>query len=68
MVRNLVKPKYLLMGPAVLLTALFAVGCTTTIAEKSGQMPNENTSKHVKGYQSSSSQAVKLLMPLSVLR
>jgi hypothetical protein len=68
MIRNLVKSKYLIMGAAVLLTALFAAGCTTTIAEKSGRMANENTSKHVKGYQSGNSEAVRFLMPLSGLR
>lgn len=65
---NLVKSKYILMGTAVLLTALFAAGCTTTSIEKSGKMPNESTTKHVKGYQSGNSQSIKPLMPLSVFQ
>ncbi|MEJ2009532.1 MAG: hypothetical protein P8Z30_15475 [Acidobacteriota bacterium] len=64
MIRNLVKSKFLLAGMVVLLTALFAAGCTTTEAEKSGKMPNENSNKHVKGYQSGNSQAVRFLPPL----
>jgi hypothetical protein len=68
MIRNFAKLKYLLMGTALLLTALFAASCGTTFIEKSGKMPNENTSKHVKGYQSGSSQAVSPVMPLSSLR
>lgn len=68
MIRNLAKSKYLLMGTAILFTALFAAGCTTTFEEKSGKMPNENTSKHVKGYESGNSQAIRPLMPLSSLR
>ena len=65
MIRNLANSKYyLLMGAAILLTGLFAVGCGTTIPEKSGQMPNETTSKHVKGYQMSNSDAVRPVMPL----
>jgi hypothetical protein len=68
MIRNLVKSKYLLMGATILLAALFAAGCTTTAEEKSGQMPNENTSKHVKGYQSGNSQACGPLIPLSSLK
>jgi len=63
MKRNLAKSKCLLMGMAVLLTAMFAAGCTTTVAEKSGKMANENTSKHVKGYQAGGSQAIRPLMP-----
>jgi hypothetical protein len=68
MIRNLVKSKYLLMGTAILFAALFAAGCTTTIAEKSGRMANENTSKHVKGYQSGNSQAIRFLVPGYALR
>ncbi len=68
MIRNISKSRYLLMGMVVLLTALFAAGCTTTFEEKSGKMPNENTSQHVKGYSPNSSQAIRPLMPLSSLR
>lgn len=69
MIRNLVNSKhYLLLGAAVLLSALFAAGCTTTFAEKSGRMANQSTTKHVKGYQMGNSQAIRLLMPLSGLR
>ena len=68
MIRNLVKPKYLLMGAVVLLTALMAAGCETAVPEWSGTMANQNTSKHVKGYQSGHSQAVRLVTPLSGLR
>jgi hypothetical protein len=53
---------------AVLLTGLFAAGCTTSAAEKSGKMPNGNTSKHVKEYQMGNSEALKPVMPLPVLR
>lgn len=67
MIRNLVKSKYLLMGTAILFAAFFAAGCTTTAAEKSGKMANENTSKHVKGYQSGDSQTVRFLIPFSIL-
>ena len=69
MIRNLANSKsYLLMGAAILLTSLFAAGCGTAIPERSGKMPNETTSKHVKGYQMGNSQAVKPLIPLPVLR
>ena len=69
MIRSLVNSKYcLLMGAVVLLATLFAAGCETTFPEKSGRMPNENTRKHVKGYQMGNSQAIRLLMPLSGLR
>ena len=68
MMRNLLRSKYLLLGAALLMTALFAAGCGTTFLEKSGKMPNENTTKHVKGYQSGNSQAVGPVMPRLVLR
>lgn len=69
MIRNLANSKYyLLMGAAILLTGLFAVGCGTTFLEKGGKMPNESTSKHVKGYQMSNSDAVRPVMPLPALR
>jgi len=68
MIRNLVKSKYLLIGAVVCLTALFAAGCETSIPEREGRMANQNTSKHVKGYQSSDSQAVRYVMPLFGLR
>ncbi len=65
MIRNLVKSKSWLLGAAVLLAALVAAGCETTFPEKSGQMPNENTSHHVKGYQmgNSNSDAIRPVMP-----
>lgn len=63
MTRNPVKSKYLLAGATLFLTALLAAGCTTTFKEKSGTMPNENTNKHVKAYQSGHSQTIKLLTP-----
>jgi len=68
MKRNLAKSMGLLTGMTILLAAFFIAGCTTTAAEKSGKMPNENTSKHVKGYQSGGSQAVRFVTPLSGLR
>ena len=69
MMRSLVNSKYcLLMGAVVLLVALSAAGCGTTFLEKSGNMPNQNTSKHVKGYQPNDSDAIKPVMPLPVLK
>jgi len=68
MIRNLVKSKGLWAGAVILFATLFAAGCGTTFVEKSGKMPNESTSKHVKGYQSRSSQAVKPVMPIPDLR
>ena len=69
MIRNLAHSKYyLLMGAAVLLTGLFAMGCGTAIPERSGKMANENTSKHVKGYQMGNSQAVVPVLPRPVLK
>jgi hypothetical protein len=69
MIRNLVNSKYcLLMGAVVLLATLFAAGCETTFLEKSGRMPNQNTSKHVKGYQMGNSEALRPVMPPAVLR
>ena len=68
MIRNLVKSKYLLMGAVVFLAALMAAGCETTVAEKEGTMTNQNTSRHVKGYQSGASQSIGLVAPLSGLR
>ncbi len=68
MIRNFVKPQYLLMGAVVFLAALFAAACGTSIPERSGRMANQNTSKHVKGYQSGGSQAVRFVTPLSGLR
>jgi len=69
MIRNLVKSKYcLLMGAVIFFATLFTAGCGTTFVEKSGKMPNESTSKHVKGYQMGNSQAIKPVMPLPVLR
>ncbi|HEX5413080.1 MAG TPA: hypothetical protein VFZ27_14610 [Terriglobia bacterium] len=71
MIRNLARTKhYLLMGAALLLTGLFAAGCTTTNLEYSDRMPNENTSKHVQGYQmgDSDTQAVRPIMPLPASR
>jgi hypothetical protein len=69
MIRNLVYSKCsLLMGALVLLAALSAAGCGTTFLEKSGNMPNQNTSKHVKGYQMGHSDAVKPVVPLPVLK
>lgn len=67
MKRNLAKSMGLLTGMVVLLAAFFVAGCTTTAAEKSGKMPNENTSKHVKGYESGHSQAIRPLKPLGGL-
>ncbi len=61
MIRNLVKSKFLLAGMVVLLAALFAAGCTTTEAEKSGRMPNETSNKHVKGYEMGNSQTIRFL-------
>ena len=70
MIRNLVKSKSWLLGAAVLLAALIAAGCETTFPEKSGHMPNENTTNHVKGYQmgSSNSDAVRPELPRLKLR
>ena len=69
MIRSLVNSKYcLLMGALVLLAALSAAGCGTMFLEKSGNMPNQNTSKHVKGYQPNDSDAIKPVMPLPVLK
>ncbi|HET9179500.1 MAG TPA: hypothetical protein VFQ24_14175 [Terriglobia bacterium] len=71
MIRNLAKTKYcLLMGAALLLTGLFAAGCTTTYLETSGKMTNQNTSKHVTGYQmgDSGAQTIRPVMPLPALR
>ena len=69
MIRSLVNSKYfLLMGALVLLVALSAAGCGTTFLEKSGNMPNQNTSKHVKGYQPNDSDAIRPVMPPSVLK
>jgi hypothetical protein len=69
MIRNLANSRYyLLMGAAILLTGLFAMGCGTSVPERSGKMPNQTTSKHVKGYQMGNSQAVKPVMPLPVLK
>jgi hypothetical protein len=69
MIRSLVNSKYsLLMGALVLLAALYAAGCETTFPEKSGNMPNQNTSKHVKGYQMGDSDTVKPVVPLPVLK
>lgn len=70
MIRNLVKSKSLLLGVVALLAALFAVGCGTTFTEKSGKMPNETTSKHVKGYQmgNSKSDAIRPVVPRLGLR
>lgn len=69
MIRNLAKSKgFLLVGALILFATLFTAGCGTTFVEKSGKMPNETTSKHVKGYQMGNSQAVRPVMPLSVLR
>ncbi|HLH08333.1 MAG TPA: hypothetical protein VKW78_13930 [Terriglobales bacterium] len=68
MMRNLMKSKFLLMGGVVLLAAVFASGCETTFYEKSGKMPNENTSQHVQGYQSGNSDSIRLVLPLPVLR
>ena len=65
MIRNLMKSKSWLLGVAVLLVALIAAGCETTFPEKSGRMPNENTTNHVKGYQmgNSNSDVVRPVMP-----
>jgi hypothetical protein len=68
MMRNPLRSRYLLLGAALLMTAFFATGCGTTFLEKSGKMPNENTSKHVKGYQSGNSQAIRPVMPRFFLR
>lgn len=68
MIRNLLSSKYLLLGAALLMTAFFATGCGTTFLEKSGKMPNENTTKHVKGYEMGKSQAVRFVMPRFFLR
>jgi hypothetical protein len=69
MIRSLSNSKYcLLMGALVLLVALSAAGCGTTFLEKSGNMPNQNTSKHVKGYQPNDSDAIRPVMPLPVLK
>lgn len=71
MIRNLAKTKcFLLMGAALLLTGLLAAGCTTTFLETSGKMSNQNTSKHVTGYQmgNSGAQTVRPVMPLRALR
>ena len=65
MIRNLVKSKSWLVGSVVLLAALFTASCGTTFLEKSGQMPNQNTTNHVKGYQmdESNSDAIEPEMP-----
>lgn len=71
MIRNLAKTKhFFLIGAALLLTGLFATGCTTTVMETSGRMPNQNTSRHVQGYQmgDSGAQTVRPVMPLPALR
>ena len=69
MIRNLVKSKaFLLTGAVILFAALFTAGCGTTFLEKSGKMPNESTSKHVKGYQMGNSQSVMPVIPLPALR
>ncbi|HET7215296.1 MAG TPA: hypothetical protein VFL79_17030 [Terriglobia bacterium] len=69
MIRNLVRSKcYILMGAAILLTGLFAAGCATSSLENNGKMTNQTTSKHVKGYQMSNSQAITPVMPLRALR
>ena len=69
MIRSLVNSKYSLsMWALVLLLALSAAGCGTTFLEKSGNMPNQNTSKHVKGYQMGDSDAVKPAVPLPILK
>lgn len=71
MIRNFVNSKYLLFkGALVLLAALSVAGCTTTYLETSGKMTNQNTSKHVTGYQmgNSDTQAVRPIMPLPALR
>lgn len=71
MIRNhLISRHCLLTGALVLLTAFFVAGCETTFLEKSGNMPNENTSRHVKGYQmgDSDTQAVRPVMPLHLSR
>ncbi len=68
MIRNISKSRYLLTGMVVLLAALFAAGCSTTFEEKSGKMPNESASKHVKGYSPNSSQAIRPLTPLRGLQ
>lgn len=69
MIRNLVKSKgFLLVGAVILFATLFTAGCGTTFLEKSGKMPNESTSKHVKGYEMGNSQAIRPVMPLPALR
>jgi len=68
MIRNLKKSKFLLMGAVVLLAAVFASGCETTFLEKSGKMPNEDTSQQVKGYQSGDSDAIRPVLPMPALR
>jgi hypothetical protein len=69
MKRNLANSKsYVLMGAVVLLAGLFAVSCGTSVPERSGKMPNETTSKHVKGYQTGNSEDMGPVMPLPVLR
>ncbi|TAM84018.1 MAG: hypothetical protein EPN47_04210 [Acidobacteria bacterium] len=69
MIRNLAKSKYyLLMGAALLLTGLFAAGCTTTYLETSGRMSNQSTSKHVKGYQVGDSGTIRPVAPPAFVR
>jgi hypothetical protein len=69
MIRSLANLRsYVLVGAVVLLAGLFAVSCGTSVPERSGKMPNESTSKHVKGYQTSGSEAMRPVMPLPVLR
>ena len=71
MIPNLAKTKhFLLISAALLLTGLFAAGCTTTNLEYSDRMPNENTSKHVQGYQmgDTGAQTIRPIMPLPALR
>ena len=71
MIRNLLNSKCLLLkGALVLLASLSVAGCTTTFLETSGKMPNQNTSKHVQGYQmgDSGAQTIRPVMPLPALR
>lgn len=71
MIRNFLNSKCLLLkGALVLLAALSVAGCTTTFLETSGKMTNQNSSKHVKGYQmgNSDTQAVRPIIPHPALR
>lgn len=70
MIRNLLKSKSWLLGVAVLLAALIAAGCETTFPETKGQMTNQNTTNHVKGYQmgNSNSDSIRPVMPRLKLR